>query len=423
MKTLRTLTLYTYIFPVFIGFSLISCAVDEDDPINLPPIARIVASTVEGTNPLIVEFDAASSSDPEQGLLSYHWDFGDGKSANSVSASNTYTKSGSYYVKLTVTDEGNLDGTAEITIKVDEPMDLFPLSENAQWVYKVVSEEAENGSMTGYEEGTMYITVVNINHDYDNTEFIELRITGKKYYNSTYLGDRIYLANHAGSSLSITHDRGAEYKTYIDLNNTSWSGYAMFFSNASSQNVTISNASANIGIGNFEGLSVKHANDNWGENYVSERYDVTEKELYNPQIGLIQRQTTRYVAFLDCFTCPVYTGSSSIELTGYYIPQDDGSVLQGGTGYNPNNPYGGDLGQLTVWTEKNFGIITIYLDNEKVGQISNYWSSGVSCDQAGACNISNPQGTYNFRAESSQYSWKGTVYFTEGICNDLQLVL
>jgi len=39
------------------------------------------------------------------------------------------------------------------------PPDLFPVSENAQWVYRVKATDTENGKISGYEEGIMYLVV------------------------------------------------------------------------------------------------------------------------------------------------------------------------------------------------------------------------------------------------------------------------
>ena len=103
----------------------------------------------------------------------------------------------------------------------------------------------------------------------------------------------------------------------------------MFFSPTSSLDVTLSTASVTIGLGTFQAYHVKHQRDNWGEQYVTERYDFTEEEYLNPQIGLLYRKTSRYAAFLDCFYCPVYGGSDEIELIGYYIPQEGGGAAAG----------------------------------------------------------------------------------------------
>lgn len=392
-------------------------------PDNLPPVARITTTVTNGFSPLTVEFSGSSSSDPENGGLSYHWDFGDGTNAKTRSIVKTFENSGNYIVKLTVTDNGGLIDTDQITITVDDPIILFPLSENAQWVYKVTSEERENGTITGYEEGTLYITVVNINRENTNTDFIDLRITGKRYYNGTLFGDYIYLSHRASQSLQVKHDESKSYYSMIDLNKSSWNNFAMFFSFFSSDIVTMKDGSATIGLGSFNGFLVKHATDNWSDTYADTRFDFTEKEFHDPEIGMIFRETSRYTNFRTCFTCPVYTGSNTIELIGYYIPQEDGSVKESGFGYNPANHYGGNIGLLSIWTAQDFGPISVYLDNEYVGQIDSYWPSGISCDQSGVLNISRPQGSYQIKATSSQYIWSGTITFTEGICDDIELHL
>ena len=49
-------------------------------------------------------FDASGSRDPDGGPLTYHWDFGDGVTAEGVRVEHTYTQGGSYRVRLTVKD-------------------------------------------------------------------------------------------------------------------------------------------------------------------------------------------------------------------------------------------------------------------------------------------------------------------------------
>lgn len=392
--------------------------------VNQKPIAKVMASQTEGNRPLSVDFDASLSSDPEDGSLAYSWDFGNGTSSTSITPSKTFNETGTYTVTLTVTDEGGLQDTDQATIKVNEPPNLFPLSENSQWVYLVKSTETENGSVSGYAEGLTYITVKDINLEYDNIEFIDLRVTGKKYYNGNLLGDYIFLSHVAGRSLGVKHDVGETFNNMIDLESQSWNNYAMFFSGSSSQSVTMTTSNITIGLGTFQAFRVKHQRDNWGEQYVSERYDISEEEWLDPEIGLIYRKTSRYVNFLDCFYCPVYGGSNEIELVGYYIPQPDGSVSQAGYGYNPDNPYGGNLGVLTIWASVDIGYTEVKLDGEYVGTISNYWPDGLTCDQPRALNVSKPDGGYLLTAESSNgYYWEGTIYFTEGTCDTIELLL
>ena len=86
----------------------------------VPPTAVInVTPGTTGTDPFTVIFDAYGSTD-DRGIASYAWDFGDGTTATGVMpAAHTYT-SGTYFVKLTVTDYFGNVGIALETITVGE---------------------------------------------------------------------------------------------------------------------------------------------------------------------------------------------------------------------------------------------------------------------------------------------------------------
>jgi glucose/arabinose dehydrogenase len=88
---------------------------------NQPPSAQISASSVSGPTPLTVTFSAAGSSDPENGLLTYHWDFGDGSivSTTALTVAHTYNSAVNHTAMLTVKDTGSPPATsapATITI-------------------------------------------------------------------------------------------------------------------------------------------------------------------------------------------------------------------------------------------------------------------------------------------------------------------
>ncbi len=87
----------------------------------VPPTAVInVTPGTSGTQPFTVIFDAYDSTD-DRGIASYAWDFGDGTTATGVMPDpHTYTESGSYIVKLTVTDYFGNEGIAFVTITVEE---------------------------------------------------------------------------------------------------------------------------------------------------------------------------------------------------------------------------------------------------------------------------------------------------------------
>ncbi len=107
-------------------------------PVNDPPIAGFVTyPATEGEVPLRVNFLAEHySSDVDDGIASFSWDFDDGASANGSAASHTYTAAGVFVVTLTVTDFAGTSNTAEVVITVDEP-------ERHAWL--VVADAAQLG--------------------------------------------------------------------------------------------------------------------------------------------------------------------------------------------------------------------------------------------------------------------------------------
>jgi len=72
----------------------------------------------------VILFDGSSSVDPEGGLMKYHWDFGDGSTAEGVNPTKIYDKGGVYLVTLTVTDDSGLKegstGRNQIVVTVVE---------------------------------------------------------------------------------------------------------------------------------------------------------------------------------------------------------------------------------------------------------------------------------------------------------------
>ncbi len=72
----------------------------------------------------VVIFDGNSSVDPEGGLMKYHWDFGDGSTAEGVNPTKSYDKGGVYLVTMTVTDDSGLKegstGRNQIVVTVVE---------------------------------------------------------------------------------------------------------------------------------------------------------------------------------------------------------------------------------------------------------------------------------------------------------------
>ncbi len=100
---------------------------------NQAPVARITSSV----DRLVVALDGTTSTDADDTIVSYAWDFGDGTTGTGATTSHTYADDGTYTVRLTVTDgQGASDSvTSEVTV-VDDPSvarDAFGRSVTAGW--------------------------------------------------------------------------------------------------------------------------------------------------------------------------------------------------------------------------------------------------------------------------------------------------
>lgn len=97
----------------------------SNEPLNQPPVASVISSSLEGYAPFDVTFDASNSSDPDNDLLTYLWDFGDGETSTSAVVTKNFAQAGTFLVSLTVSD-GQLNSLPVVTTVVandvpDEP--------------------------------------------------------------------------------------------------------------------------------------------------------------------------------------------------------------------------------------------------------------------------------------------------------------
>jgi PKD repeat protein len=88
---------------------------------NFPPVADLTAAETFGDAPFTVEFDASGSSDTENGIESYEWDWNndgtyDDNSGNDPTESHTYNVPGIYTCKVRVTDDDGLSSTDTLLI-------------------------------------------------------------------------------------------------------------------------------------------------------------------------------------------------------------------------------------------------------------------------------------------------------------------
>ena len=115
MKIIKILLI---IFTI-IGLGLLSgCISDQsDEAVNMSPTVSCLSNITNGTAPLTVNFSCCAC-DSDGSIVYYRWDFDNGKSSDSRNTTNTFNKNGTYNVVLTVTDDGGLTASANITINV-----------------------------------------------------------------------------------------------------------------------------------------------------------------------------------------------------------------------------------------------------------------------------------------------------------------
>ena len=83
---------------------------------NHPPTAAFGSTCTAGG----CAFDGSDSGDSDGSIVNYSWDFGDGSAAaNGVTTSHSYAQTGTYTVKLTVTDNGGLTDSVSHQVTIN----------------------------------------------------------------------------------------------------------------------------------------------------------------------------------------------------------------------------------------------------------------------------------------------------------------
>ncbi|MEX0275755.1 MAG: malectin domain-containing carbohydrate-binding protein [Flavobacteriaceae bacterium] len=88
---------------------------------NEAPVAVATATPESGQAALVVQFTGSNSTDDNNDIVSYLWDFGDTNTSTEEDPEHTFTSAGIYNVSLTVTDGGSLTDVANVTITVSSP--------------------------------------------------------------------------------------------------------------------------------------------------------------------------------------------------------------------------------------------------------------------------------------------------------------
>ena len=136
---------------------------------NIAPTARTNGPYNSQTNEELL-FDASQSADPDGFIIAYHWDFGDGYTAEGKTTTHSYFKPGTYPVTLTVTDNFGASTTntttATITVPNRPPSNPFiggPVNgtKDTDYLFIIGSTDDDQDELTyliNWGDGTTYKT-------------------------------------------------------------------------------------------------------------------------------------------------------------------------------------------------------------------------------------------------------------------------
>jgi glucose/arabinose dehydrogenase len=129
---------------------------------NRSPTARLSADPDFGNPPLEVSFDASASSDPDGGdsIVAFLWDFGDGTSIETTTATttHTYAAEGVYSATLRVRDSAGALSANPATARIDvgnDPPTAQIIAPEAGAQFSAGEQITLRGSASDPEDGTL----------------------------------------------------------------------------------------------------------------------------------------------------------------------------------------------------------------------------------------------------------------------------
>lgn len=164
---------YLYYINIFEG--AVMCIRHVDGDANQAPVTSAVVEPRWGYAPLLVQFDASATFDPNDDPMTFEWDFGDGNTSPLATTSHLYTVNGNYVAQLTVRDDFGAESIRQIPIAVgNTPPDgvivwphnggAFSVGDKVFLIGSATDAETQAGSLLLHWEVTQTHNV----HDHPN---------------------------------------------------------------------------------------------------------------------------------------------------------------------------------------------------------------------------------------------------------------
>ena len=189
------------------------------------PVADFSASPTSGKVPLTVAFTDNSTGNP----TSWSWDFGDGSSSTEQNPSHTYSKAGSYTVKLTATNDQGSDTktkTDYITVNGNLPVADFTANTTtgtAPLTISFTDNSTGNPSSWSWDFGDGGTsTVQNPSHTYQKAGKYTVKLTVTNDQGSNTETKTDYITVYEVTTGTFTDPRdGKTYKT-VKIGTQTW---------------------------------------------------------------------------------------------------------------------------------------------------------------------------------------------------------
>jgi len=178
------------------SYANINAYFDDVKIFQRPPTQPVASFTWTPENPEpdeLVTFDASASYDPDDTIVDYVWDLGDGTNAIGMIVTHAYSEPGSYIVTLTVWDAaGNNDtAVAEITVgRAQEGYEDFMTYTEVDPNDHIDIPSATHIDHASWLDEDAYVyTDKGADHFTDFTHLVDIRssFTGATYWTSTWM--------------------------------------------------------------------------------------------------------------------------------------------------------------------------------------------------------------------------------------------